>query len=119
MFDAFCICFVIDDFHHALLLHPQGADNDVVDNAVDIVPRIGFVLPLWKAERTDSLRPKFNAFAPKFDPWIDGAMEDEAIAFGSCGMPRRNRGVMPNLFADNPEVFFDQLVGFSCNKLNM
>ena len=107
---------MVDDFHDALLLHPRGADYDVVDNAVDIVPGVGFVLQLGEAERTDSLRPKFNAFAPKFDPWIDGAMEDEAIAFRPCCMPRRNRGVMANLFADNTKVFFDQLVGFSCNK---
>ena len=109
------ICKILK-FEH-FFVKTRLTHNDVVNDAIDVVPSVGFVLPFWKCQSARALRPKLDALAPKLDLGINGAMEDKGVAFTTRGMPRRNGRVMPDLLANEAKIVLPQFVRFTQQRI--
>ena len=68
---------MINNFHGALLLHPQGAHDDIMDDTIDVVPGVGLVFPIGKLQRANSLGFEFNRLAPELGLGVHRSVEDE------------------------------------------
>lgn len=100
---------MIDDLHGSILFNPKLSNDDVMNSAINIRPRISLV-PLWKFYCDLTSWLNLDWLSPKFEFWIDRAVEWKARG---VSMKCWNWWVVRNLFAQATELWSLNLISFS------
>lgn len=111
--NGFVTGLMIDDLHCSVLLHPKLSNNDIVNGAVDIRPRVCFA-PLWQRNRDETFRLYLNRFAPELQLRVNRAMKCEARRVGVKCWYRR---MMRHLLAEAAKFRSLNLISFSKKRI--